>query len=240
MKAINFLILLGSILFLVVSCNKKTIQQLNSTSQRDFSYLIGKGKIRFTDLEDNKQNASLQLKIQKDSVVWGNISKSVVQVARFSILSDSIFLLDKLKRKYIPRDISSLNQGIKINFNEKMIENLFLGNLILPVDEKTKIRKDKITQQVDRYIIISTFNKQTKKILSVSITEPNTLNRVDIHYSDYQIIDRIIFPKKTSIDGQFLQEKLVKTSILIELSKVSLPTEKPSFSFKVPSSYEKI
>lgn len=240
MKLNNVLCVIGFFSLLLSSCNRKAIQQLQSTSERNFEYFVGKGKIRLTDPEGNKQSASLQLKMQKDSVVWGNISKSVVQVARFSILNDSIFLLDKLSKKYIPRNINSLGQGINIQFTEPMMENLILGNLILPIDEKTKVKKNRITQKVDNYIVISEYDTKTKKIISVNITEPNTVNSVEIFYEKYEQVDSILYPKKITINGQVLKEEIIKTAVIIELNNVSTPSAKPSFPFKVPSSYERL
>lgn len=240
MKINKFFWVISLLTLLSISCNRKTIQQLQSSSERNFTYFIGKGKIRFTDEQGNKQSASLQLKMQKDSVVWGNVSKSVVQVARFSILNDSIFLLDKLTKKYIPRNINSLVQGISIKFTEPMMENLLLGNLILPLDDNTKIKKNKITQKADNYLITSTYDPSTKKILSVEITEPNTVNKIDITYSNYKQVETLVYPQKTVINGQILKEELIKNSVTIELKNVSTPSTKPSFPFKVPSSYEQL
>lgn len=231
---------IGVLFILLSSCNRKTIQQLQSTSERNFEYFVGKGKIKFTDEEGNKQSASLQLKIQKDSVVWGNVSKSVIQIARFSILNDSIFLLDKLSKKYIPRNINSLGQGINIQFTEPMMENLLLGNLILPIDNTTKIKKNKITQTADNYTITSVYNPETKKITSVNINEPNTVNKIDITYSNYKQVNNTVYPQKITINGEILKEELIKNSVTIEFNNVSTPSNKPSFPFKVPSSYEKL
>ena len=83
---------------------------------------------------------------------------------------------------------------------EPMMENLILGNLILPIDEKTKVKKNRITQKVDNYIVISEYDTKTKKIISVNITEPNTVNSVEIFYEKYEQVDSILYPKKITIN----------------------------------------
>ena len=224
----------------LISCNRKAINQLQLTSKRNFDYFVGKGKIKFVDEKNNKQTATLQLKIQKDSVIWGNVSKSVIQVARFSVLNDSLFFINKLERKYIPKSINSLSQGIDIQFTEPMMENLLLGNLILPINENTKIRKHKIAQKQNDYLISSELDKETKKITSVDIIQSNTKNKIEITYENYQKVKDLIYPKKITIYGEIQKENIVKNSITIEFHKVSTPSKKPSFPFKVPVSYEKL
>ncbi len=236
-KVFVFLVLIS-----LLSCNKKTLTAINKVNNNDFTYLKCKGKIKTIDLGGKEHSASIYLKIKKDSVIWVNVSKSAIQIARFAVRQDSAFFLNKIERNYSAFNLSILESKSGYKFTQNMLENLLLGNLLFPIEATDKVKKKQIIQKRGNSIIVSELDKITKKITKISLSEKGTSNVGVIKYIGYQQVESLNIPEKMTVFFSKTNKNGVAEVLDVEIiyNKPAIPTKKISFPFNIPSSYEKL
>ena len=211
----------------------------------DFAYLTAKSKFSFKSKSQNIDNANVNLRIQKDSIIWLSITGVGLEVARAIITPDSIALLDKIHREYYRFSYEQLSKQFDFELSYPLIQSLIVGNLPMPRTPNQRIRREKdlllLRQEANRILVNNYIGEKTHKLKRLQATESNTKNSLTLDYEDFQELNSFLFPYTSllTLDVQSKQQgqPLNQTVIRIKHSRVELVSAPLQFPFSIPTGY---
>jgi hypothetical protein len=243
----KYILLFLSLLLLLSSCKKELYQATFFERKRlkieefEFEYLQAKSKIKYDD-GIQSFNANATIRIRNDSAIWISFSSTGVEGVRALIQKDSIFVIDRINKKFREFSFDSLKRAYNMDFNYAMIQALLVGNLM-----KSRIASDKVVkeneffilkQNSDNLAIKNYVNSKTMKIEKVNIIEQLYSGSMEIKYEDFQFNDEMLFPYKNSVFLTYKRDNSEFTSNLdINFSRVAINEKKMKFPFNVPNRY---
>lgn len=217
---------------------KLTIEEI------DFAYLTAKSKFSFKSKSQNIDNANVNLRIQKDSIIWLSITGVGLEVARAIITPDSIALLDKIHREYYRFSYEQLSKQFDFELSYPLIQSLIIGNLPIPRAPNQRIRREKdlllLRQEANRILVNNYIGEKTRKLKRLQATESKTKNSLTLDYEDFQELNSFLFPYTSllTLDVQSQQgQPLNQTVIRIKHSRVELVSTPLQFPFSIPAGY---
>lgn len=247
----NKRILLLITIVLVFSACKKELFQLNFTekkklnvSELNFEYFQGKSKIKYDDGIDNF-NASANIRIKKDSIIWVSLSPGIgMEVVRAIIRQDSVFVIDRINKTFSALTFDSLESKFNIKLNFKMLQSLLLGNLIEERQKDDRITKNEgyfvLKQNIGNLFINNFINAKTMKIERVAVVEQPSLNTMEINYNDFQFVDQYLLPFESNLQLHYKEDNVESSNtpeVNISYNRISLDDKKMKFPFNVPNKY---
>lgn len=223
-----------------ITWNLRDKKQLD-VRQIDYNYFSGKAKINFKDGE-NDIKAKANIRMKKDSLIWINFSAVGIQGARCLINSDSITIINMMKKEYQVFYYDSLSKKFNFDITFKSIQATALGNLIVERTEADDVvKKDDffILKQSPGDVLIDNFvNRKTMKIERVEMAEPETVNKATIIYRDYHVIEDQAFPFSAAISLFYSAEYgTLNTSISFEYNRAEFEDKDLKFPFTINSKY---
>ena len=141
-----------SILLLLFSCTlKKTSQntlKIEPLSTNNLLDSIDKTSLNFNTLKNRasatlffngeKNSVKVNFRIQKDSLIWANLSKSGIQLLTSLLSEDSIKFLKKVnKKEYFFGNYTDLESIVNSTLNYHMVEDFICGNPVLIKNKDT-------------------------------------------------------------------------------------------------------
>lgn len=214
-----------------------------SVAETDFIYLTAKSKIAFKSQADELDNASLTIRMQKDSLIWLSISKLGIEAIRGIITPDSVKIIDKLHRDYIAYSFPALSRQFNFTMSFGLLQALLVGNLPfgqLPA-KKTDNEPGFILRQQDSNVLIENYvNAANRKLTKLTLTQqpgPNTL-RAD--YENFESVQTFLLPFTALLTLDYQSPgngQMQQTALRIKHNKVELTNQSPGFPFTVPASY---
>ncbi len=189
--------------------------------------------LKYTDDRQN-MTGNGRLRILKDSIIWGSINFLGIPVVKFYITPNEIQYYNKINQTYYKGNFSLVEKtlGIRLNFNH--LQNLLLGDLIMPLskrnfqlDKKNKFYRLSPSNSYIKSAEISPFFKILTEKIKVSKKMP-----LEIRYLNYQSIKNENLPQDIEIKGQ---EKQIK----LHYKNLSLG-KKLHFPFEIPANYHRI
>lgn len=217
-----------------------------TVDQVDFDYLTAKSKVSFKSKEQDINNASVNLRIDKDSLIWLSVSGVGVEVARALITKDSVVIMDRIHREFSVYDYPSLSQRFNFNLNFGLIQSLLVGNLPLPQEPAQRVRNEKdyllLRQHEGKVLVDNYIGEQNRKLKKLLVVEQPTKNSLSLDYEDFTVLNNFLFPYtslvtvdyKSKNDGQPYQ-----TVLRIRHNKVELTDKNPGFPFSIPPKYQR-
>lgn len=217
-----------------------------NVAEIDFRYLTAKSKISFKSPQQDIDNASINLRVRKDSLIWLSVSKLGFEVVRGLITRDSIFILDKIHREYSIYDFPTLSRQFNFDMNFDLLQALIVGNLPLPKRPAQKIKNERdyllLRQSAGKVLVENYIGEQDRKLKKLMVTEQPTKNTLRLDYEDFTSLNNFLFPYtslvtldfKSQTDGQFYQ-----TLLRIKHNKVELVDKNPGFPFTIPANYQR-
>lgn len=178
----------------------------------------------------NEEEFSAFVVSNRDTIIYINISKFGIEIARITLTPDTLTFLNRFEHLYYQGDYSFIkkNYGFEINFN--IIQSIILAEDFKDFDNKcfkivesdtTIIFDTKNRQNYQKTINIAQniiFSKVSNLILKNSITELNNNKQINIHYLNYTNIDNYYFPS-----NYYIQLENDKIEINCKSSKVNIP-----------------
>ena len=136
--AIALILLIGFSLF---SCSgsRKAIKPIGTVlekeelllwvhnSEIDPEWFSAKGKVLYKSDYDQIR-FTINVRVRKDSVIWMNVKKLGIEVARILVRSDSVFVLDRLGNGFVADDLSFIAKEYNVPVDFLQMKNLLLGN----------------------------------------------------------------------------------------------------------------
>lgn len=233
------------------SCSKKLtstgpgmVRSEIGIDEVQFDYLSIKSKIEFKEASSSK-NASAIIRLKKDSVIWFNLSGTLgVQGLRGIMTQDSIKMLNRVDKEYWLMDYEALSKEFNFKIDFSIIQAMVLGEMPKGMQEG-----EKITEEVDRYVIHQSFgdiyidnyiSASTKKVTEVNILETPTKNSMTLLYGDFQKVDEQFFPFSSFVslihNNEFGE---LETKVDIKHTRVEFSDKTLKFPFTIPARYAK-
>ena len=217
-----------------------------NVAEIDFRYLIAKSKISFKSHQQDIDNANVNIRVRKDSLIWLSVSKLGIEAVRGLITRDSIVIIDKIHREYSVYDFPALSKQFNFDMNFSLLQALIVGNLPLPKRPAQKIKNGRdyllLRQSEGKVLVENYIGEQDRKLKKLMVTEQPTKNTLRLDYEDFTSLNNFLFPYtslvtvdyKSQADGQFYQ-----TLLRIKHNKVELVEKSPGFPFTIPSNYSR-
>lgn len=217
-----------------------------NVAEIDFRYLIAKSKISFKSPDQDIDNASINIRVRKDSLIWVSVSKLGIEAVRGQITRDSITIIDKIHREYSVYDFPTLSRQFNFEMNFELLQALIVGNLPLPKQPAQKIKHERdyllLRQSEGKVLVENYIGEKDRKLKKLMVTEQPTKNTLRLDYEDFTSLNNFLFPYTSLLtldyqsksDGQFYQ-----TLLRIKHSKVELVDKNPGFPFTIPASYQR-
>lgn len=217
-----------------------------NVDQIDFDYLVAKSKVSFKSKDQDINNANVNLRIDKDSLIWLSVSGVGIEVARAIIARDSIVVLDKIHREYSVYSYPELSQRFNFALNYDLIQSLVIGNMPLPQNPAQKIKNERdyllLRQREGKVLVENYIGEENRKLKKLLVVEQPTKNTLKLDYEDFNTLNNFLFPYTSLItldyqsgsDGHFYQ-----TLLQIRHNKVELTEKNPGFPFSIPAKYRR-
>ncbi|MCP9762806.1 DUF4292 domain-containing protein [Lacihabitans soyangensis] len=201
----------------------------------DFEKLKIKSKISIKTAKLD-QTIPATIHVKKDSVIWISIALGL-EAARVSINPDSIFLLDRLNRKYYKVSFNELSTAFDFDINFNMVQSLLVGNLPVKKDSSDIFKKlndfNSILQSRNNIDIENRFDLVQNKLFFIDAKDKKTDTKLNINYKSFVSEDNKLVP--TIISLLILGKNEAK--IEFEHSKFDFLDRNIRFPFNIPKGY---
>ncbi|GAA4410838.1 hypothetical protein GCM10023187_35930 [Nibrella viscosa] len=227
--------------------NRPGIEEARTNvAEIDFTYLTARSKVSFKNKEQDINNANVNLRVKKDSIIWFSVSGLGIEVARGLVTRDTITIQDKVHREYVKYDFPTLSKQFNFNLDFDLLQALIVGNLPLPKKPAQKIKNERdyllLRQSEGKVMVENYIGEQDRKLKKLMMVEQPTKNTLRLDYEDFTALNNFLFPYtslltvdyKSRSDGQFYQ-----TLLRIQHNKVELVDKNPGFPFTIPPRYER-
>jgi hypothetical protein len=205
------------------------------TKEIDFEKLKIKSKISIKTAKID-QNIPATIHVKKDSVIWISIAIGL-EAARVSINPDSIFLLDRLNRKYYKVSFKELSDNFDFDLDFNMIQSLLVGNLPIKIDSIDIYKKltefNSISQKRNEVEIENRFDLEKSKLFYINATDKKTNTKLNIDYKSFINEDNKLVPTIISL----LISGKSEAKIEFEHSKFDFLDRNIRFPFNIPKGY---
>ncbi|WP_247232369.1 DUF4292 domain-containing protein [Telluribacter sp. SYSU D00476] len=212
----------------------------------NFSYLLARSKFSFKSRTQNIDNANVNLRVKKDSLIWLSVTGAGFEVARGIITPDSIVFIDKFHKEYFVFTYPQISRQFNFELSFPLIQSLIVGNLPLPREPDQKVRREKdyllLRQKEGRIMIDNYIGENTRKLKRLQAVEQPSRNSLTLDYEDFQQLSNYLFPYTSliTLDVKSPQDQqYYQTVIRIKHNKVELTDSSPGFPFNIPSSYKR-
>ncbi|MBC7486806.1 MAG: DUF4292 domain-containing protein [Cytophagaceae bacterium] len=204
-----------------------------------FNYLVIKSKISFKS-QGNSTNLTANIRIKKDSLIWLSITPGMgIEVVRAIITPDSVKVINRLDNKYDAYSISYIKQTLGINLNYYNLQNLLVGDMLLPFYETDQVITTdntwQVKQQNNGLDVTSLISRIQKKVTQTEAINPDK-KYLWSTYKDFILTDSVLFHQE-----QTLMLKNGNDTSVIEAShqKIEFPKKSVAFPFNIPKRFEK-
>jgi hypothetical protein len=222
--------------------------------QFDFNWVTAKAEVEYADKNNEITSFDVNLRMRKDSAIWISITPLLgIEVARVLVTPDSIRILDRLRKTYMLRDFSFLEDMLKTKINFDIMQAVIVGNyfpylkneklksvyedstfLILSTLSKHKVRRIMEDKDPNTPIVQDFWIDSNYKINRSKITDDKLNRTLEANYSHYFELNGKLFPHN------ILVSVAAATTLKIKIDFSKITTEEVSaMPFSVPEKYEK-
>lgn len=249
-------------LFLLSGCKSKSVKSAHFTKDgverveavlsRQLQYEAFVGKADLTLSADGKRiGAKAEVRMIKDRFIQISVQPLLgIEVARLTISPDTLLLIDRMGKRYVCEELTSLQRVLPKEINFSALQGL-LTNQIFDVAISSVRVKDvaslfKQTKQGD-LLVINTKNGQRidydfmlskdSYLVQTNVLLKNGSSLLNCKYDDFRAVhEGNMFPFQTSL---FLKIKDRAVSAGINYSQVNV-NKRTDISISVPNKYKKL
>ena len=222
--------------------SSRTIVKNNSNASFNKKTFKASMSIKYKGKEE-LPTISASLRMVKDSIIWLNFSKLGFPVAKLKITPQEVKFYEKIGKTSFDGDFKLISKWLGTEFDFMKIQNLFLGEAILSLEED----KYQVSVKDSKYEL---FSKKKNSIFDIKywidpvhfkvvkeeISHAEKNQNLTILYKDFHKISESLFPKgfmvKAMTDG-------MTTTIDINYKNVQFDVPL-KFPFAIPAGYRNI
>jgi len=222
--------------------NDLTSQQIIKKHQKQevrFNTMQSKVKVEYIQ-GDRSQSHTINLRIQKDEVIWLSATLGVVRV---KITEDKVSYYNKLDNTYFDGDFALISDFLGTELNFDNIQNLLLGEALFNLEDQNydaDIHEESYVlfpkDQNALFEIFFLLNPSHFKMDSQQLAQPLEQRLLQIDYRNYQEVKNQILPEFIKVIALEADEE---TIVNMEFRSVSLNNEL-RFPFRIPSGFDEI
>jgi hypothetical protein len=206
-------------------------------TQVPFTWFAANGQGRF-DLDGQRLSARINVRIQRDSIIWVQLQKFGFEVGRMLITRDSAFFINRFERTYSIYTTQDFLVEYNVPADFEMFSKVFTAGAYLPPMLKSlDVGKDgSVNMHSATGMNASHWFDSSWRLVRSEVSDPLAREWLTA-YADYRDTNRgQVFPYKRSntliIDGIANVFDLQYNDL-----EIDIPQE---FPFSIPSHYEKI
>lgn len=203
--------------------------------------VAAKFKVNYRDRKI-KQSISVHLKIVKNEVIWLKGTK-FINVFKAKITPEKVRFYSPLEKTYFEGDFSMLKKLLGIDINFEQLQNLLLGQALFDL----KRNKQQVLLFENNYILspkvqsnffeaLFAVNAKNFKLDRQTIVNTKKLQRLDVNYPSYILVEEEMFPQEIKINIKRGKEN---TTVDFILKTIEFNT-KMNTSFSIPQGYKRI
>lgn len=213
----------------------------------EYDWLSARARVTLPGAADKQMdNFTLHLRMRRDSVIWMSVQSSLgFEAIRVLLTRDSCYLLDRLNKQSVIRDIGYVSSLSPLPLTFRDVEAILTGNpVFFPGDSLTMVPAGaQDTGQVafrsfqaccTGYFSVDTMDY---KVRTVSITDRFTGKIFTLIYSRHEDAEGGLFPREVTFGIPLNASPGGHLQAVLEYTKVKIH-EPLSFPFKIPEKYE--
>jgi len=211
----------------------------SASDDLNFTYLKAKSKVVWKS-GTNTDNYVVDIRMKKDSIIWANISVSMISAAAVLFTKDRIQFYHKINNEYTNLTYDSLSTSLGFKVNYDLIQNMIVGNQPYKKNNTRRVvREDEnfLVKQQEGHVEVNNWVGPNRKLKKISVSDLPSSNKLTLDYEDFATLNSAIFPLSSSItlDVKNKENQFNQTLITIKYSKVELLETPLEFPFKVPA-----
>lgn len=211
----------------------------SASDDLNFTYLKAKSKVVWKT-GTNTDNYVVDIRMKKDSIIWANISVSMISAAAVLFTKDRIQFYHKINNEYTNLTYDSLSTSLGFKVNYDLIQNMIVGNQPYKKNNTRRvIREDEnfLVKQQEGRVEVNNWVGPNRKLKKISVKDLPSSSKLTLDYEDFATLNSAIFPLSSSItlDVKNKENQFNQTLITIKYSKVELLESPLEFPFKVPA-----
>ncbi len=196
-----------------------------------------KARVGYEDKSLSK-SFTASIRMRRDSVIWISVTTMMgVEAARLLIRDDTVFLLDKLNKKYQTEPLSYLENYFPFRFDIRLLQKILIGNALMVEADDSAIKKNKqgftISSENNLYRYAINLNEQDLSISTEHLIDKQKDRKIALVFDDYKNEAGRLFSYARNIS--FSGDE--KISLTLKFSKVKWD-EPQVFPFHVGEKYE--
>lgn len=245
------IVLLFLTIFILSCSSKKRISEVPNRSKQEVIGALMNRNVDFKWIDasmsasivspDESMSGSIRAIMETDSSILVTVKKFGIELSRIFVNPEGYTVLYRFEGVYESGSLHDVEKILSISTGFEDLQQLLVGNVILPDNDNMTFEKDSIwyvvSSPVDDLFIKYYMNAQTMEMDKMVIND--RYNReVIAEYSDYRTISgvgRMPFHRKFTVP----QNHDGKTMVTLKFSNIEVNVPK-NISFSIPAKYEKI
>jgi hypothetical protein len=220
--------------------NASSIIQMHYANLPDFKSIYIKADARYED-DENTQNVSAEIKIEKDKQILVSIRFLGITMAKALITPKQVKYYEKIGGKYFEGDYTTLSRWLGADLDYSKVQNLLVGRAMddLSRSKYTSTIEDKLHKlsATEGGNAKSFYFESTKALIKKQeIVQAAQKRNLTVEYPNYAQHGVAFLPTAVLIEA--LHPK-GKTNITVDYNSATF-NEELSFPYSVPEGYERI
>ena len=216
--------------------------------ETDFDYLTAKAKFSFKNDKQDIDNATINFRVRKDSLIWFSVTAVGFEVSRGLISPQQIVVMDKFNKDHYTFTYPELSRRFQFELSYPLLQALLVGNLPFPRQPDQPMYRvadpDRLVlRQPGRHMVVDNYlGEASGRVESLRVVQEVTQNTLSLEYGEFKNLDGYLFPFTSRIvlnASPAPDQPKAQTEIGLSHSKVELLKNNPGFPFPIPSGYKK-
>ena len=172
----------------------------------DFDYFVSRVKVSFRSPKSSQDNADVNIRIKKDSLIWFNAGKLGITGLRGLATRDTITVVNVINREYYRFSYAELSNRFGMPLSFELLQALLVGDMPLKTPaasvsreaDATVLRQQQGRVQLDNFIGTDRTLKQLRAL------DTRTNNTLNLRFEDFRDLGGQLFPysSRAVIDRQ--------------------------------------
>lgn len=209
----------------------------------DYTTFEAKTRAKYSSNGEAKPAVTVQIRIEKDKIIWMDASLLGFSGARALITPTTIQFYDKLNKKYFDNDFSFLSEYAGVDLNFDQLQRLLTGETIYDMREG----KYAFVQEQDHFKVTPREANPLFDLLFEIGTQPFVVQKQEVVKKEDQSTVYVSYGAYNAVEGKPFPTQMKlrandgKRETQVDIEYRSVKINSPlRFPFKIPSGYKEI